>query len=724
MTDLKSISDEYSRLKAVAENNIKERTLRPRTEEKLRPITPEELNDILSVIPPPVCILRHVGQEMYKEQLNLLRDQMKDQMIYVNPDKAQRVIAFIKKKLRMHALKGSMVPGTPLGMQVSDDIGASVMQGTLNTRHKAGSRQNASGGLKVQREITALRQRSAPAVTICFSKTQTFEDIMTKWRALLVEIRVKNLIYDPKKDITPISRIDGDPDWYINYSRHIGSDNVYSTTYALEIKIRLDLLLGHSLTLGDVADAITQESSGKYFAIPGPLSDPKIHIIPYASTDTDENNTDPSLLVLGTNIPNILDSIISGLEGIKDILPIATKVIDAIVDEVNLGDGYFLLKLNKQLEKSIGVGYSQVMRLCEASGIEVVDKDPANKALQHITLEEQSGNPKPIVCYIGKFDLVKEIKNGIRNNVDLPRATIKKVEGSNKWTIKSETEIVEEEMNRYEEVLKKLKMTYTKSKKGILTVEEFSKPRSVIETIALRKKQDEDEEADYEQEQRVLRAKLGPEALISVLRPPTEISTSNVHYIAELMGGSMYSIMNIQGLDISRCYSNNTVEIATLLGIEAARNFLIREIAVTWENSDAPLQPLTNQTVVDYMTYRGSLTPYSSHGINSQNIGFMAKTTVSFAMKHIQDASINAEVDPMRSTPARILLAKPVGMGTGMVNIKSTVNYQLPETTEKNNFNENNRGRDDFIEGEEENEENQYAEADEWGAADENEEIF
>ena len=50
MTDLKSISDEYSRLKAVAENNIKERTLRPRTEEKLRPITPEELNDILSVI--------------------------------------------------------------------------------------------------------------------------------------------------------------------------------------------------------------------------------------------------------------------------------------------------------------------------------------------------------------------------------------------------------------------------------------------------------------------------------------------------------------------------------------------------------------------------------------------------------------------------------------------------------------------------------------------------
>ena len=68
------------------------------------------------------------------------------------------------------------------------------MQGTLNTRHKAGARQNASGGIKSQREIMFLSTRSTPVVMIAFTERQSFFSIMDYWRPKFVGRTVRDLI--------------------------------------------------------------------------------------------------------------------------------------------------------------------------------------------------------------------------------------------------------------------------------------------------------------------------------------------------------------------------------------------------------------------------------------------------------------------------------------------------------------------------------------------------
>jgi hypothetical protein len=82
------------------------------------------------------------------------------------------------------------------------------------------------------------------------------------------------------------------------------------------------------------------------------------------------------------------------------------------------------------------------------------------------------------------------------------------------------------------------------------------------------------------------------------------------------------------------------------------------------------------------MTYRGILTPFNLNGIVTNPIGFMAKSTITSAMNHLQRAAVNGETDPMNSAPSALMTGKLMNIGTGMVRLKHHQDYKPVEEEE------------------------------------------
>lgn len=708
--DLVTISRDLAKLREEGEKRSRLVT----KSRKLRPISDSEIDDILSVILKPVCRVQSVRNEVYSEQISLLRVKLSNKMIIDDQILSVRVIDFLKKKLTMHCMKGSMTPGRPIGMDASDDLGASVMQGTLNSRHKAGSKQNAAGGLKAQREIVHLTTRSKPSVTLCFTRDvdETFESIMEYWRPLLVETKVKDLTYGSLAEIIIAERPAEDPWWYLA-AKNIFDSNIPDSNHIMIIPIRLDVLYIQNLTLEDVRDAILVDGSGRFSVIYSPIEyssdnmvkNPVIHIIPYSHSKigapkgtkgakgkkAKENIdilTDPSLYIINQNINKILNTRISGLEGIIDLLPIYKKITDFIIGEQNITgkNGAPVVKL-LLLEKDMNyfrITRGHIKALCEACGI-VVMKDKDVELENEIKQEQNRNNYNPlsypVYCKPYEYNLEDMISTELAPDERLPKYSIAKEEVDS-WLVSLPNN--EADITAYINIIKRLKLEYTvqnssKGGKAQIRVNKLKNSLSINKVIELKIAADSQQELYYETKERQKR--INGEN-VSILRTPTPIYNASRYYIAETAGGTMSQFIDIEGIDIDRSYSNNAKEIVSYIGVEGARTFIVKEIDEIWTNSGSRLQPLSIYMAADYMTYRGILTPFSQMGITSNNIGFMAKSTVHYATNNLQRAGVNNEVDPMNSAPSAIMTGKMINSGTGMVRLKHYQDYKPAEEYE------------------------------------------
>lgn len=156
--------------------------------DQMRAPTTAEIDNLLSVLPEPICRVEEIKVGLMEKQRTILRGMFENSQFF------PQALPYLKEALRVRGLKAMITPGTAFGLWVSDDMGASVMQGTLNTRHKPGARSNASGGIKSQTEINKLTDRSNPVVILAFTEPQTFASIMEVWRPRLVGLKLRKSV--------------------------------------------------------------------------------------------------------------------------------------------------------------------------------------------------------------------------------------------------------------------------------------------------------------------------------------------------------------------------------------------------------------------------------------------------------------------------------------------------------------------------------------------------
>ena len=86
-------------------------------------------------------------------------------------------------------------------------------------------------------------------------------------------------------------------------------------------------------------------------------------------------------------------------------------------------------------------------------------------------------------------------------------------------------------------------------------------------------------------------------------------------WVIQTAGSNLSKIIAIDGIDTSRITTNNVYEVWQTLGIEAARNALIKEITNTLEEQGLEVDMRHIMLVADSMTSKGHLQQIGRHGI-------------------------------------------------------------------------------------------------------------
>mmetsp|Transcript_26273 Transcript_26273/g.86336 ORF Transcript_26273/g.86336 Transcript_26273/m.86336 type:complete len:1474 (-) Transcript_26273:1121-5542(-) len=144
---------------------------------------------------------------------------------------------------------------------------------------------------------------------------------------------------------------------------------------------------------------------------------------------------------------------------------------------------------------------------------------------------------------------------------------------------------------------------------------------------------------------------------------------NNFEFVLETEGVDLRFVMNYNGIDYSRCTTNDLLESLKVLGIEATRKILIQELRnlISFDGSYVNYRHLC--TLVDLITFRGSLMSINRHGINKCNSGPIAKSTFEETVDIFYESAVFGLNDNLRGVSAQIMTGMVPKIGTGKIDL-------------------------------------------------------
>jgi DNA-directed RNA polymerase subunit A" len=134
-------------------------------------------------------------------------------------------------------------------------------------------------------------------------------------------------------------------------------------------------------------------------------------------------------------------------------------------------------------------------------------------------------------------------------------------------------------------------------------------------------------------------------------------------------GSNMSPILDMDCVDSTRTTTNNIQEIFEVLGIEAARNSIIKEAYDTLKEQGLTVDIRHIMLVADIMTNDGDVKAIGRHGISGRKSSVLARAAFEITANHLLKAGIEGEYDPLAGVAENIIVGQPVTLGTGAINL-------------------------------------------------------
>lgn len=140
-------------------------------------------------------------------------------------------------------------------------------------------------------------------------------------------------------------------------------------------------------------------------------------------------------------------------------------------------------------------------------------------------------------------------------------------------------------------------------------------------------------------------------------------------WVLETDGVNLSDVMAVPGVDASRTYSNNFIEVLSVLGIEATRSALYKEIlnVIAFDGSYVNYRHMA--LLVDVMTSRGHLMAITRHGINRSDTGALMRCSFEETVEILLEAGASAELDDCRGISENVMLGQMAPLGTGSFDV-------------------------------------------------------
>ncbi|MGB3908274.1 MAG: DNA-directed RNA polymerase subunit A'' [Methanomethylovorans sp.] len=140
-------------------------------------------------------------------------------------------------------------------------------------------------------------------------------------------------------------------------------------------------------------------------------------------------------------------------------------------------------------------------------------------------------------------------------------------------------------------------------------------------------------------------------------------------YMLYTEGSQLKKVLEVEGVDISRTYTNNIGEIYDVFGIEAARNAIIKEAINTLAEQGLTVDIRHIMLVADIMCCDGEVKQIGRHGISGEKASVFARAAFEVTVNHLLDAGMRGDVDELNGVTENIIVGQPIKLGTGDVRL-------------------------------------------------------
>jgi DNA-directed RNA polymerase subunit A" len=154
--------------------------------------------------------------------------------------------------------------------------------------------------------------------------------------------------------------------------------------------------------------------------------------------------------------------------------------------------------------------------------------------------------------------------------------------------------------------------------------------------------------------------------MISTIKPGHE-------WLISTQGSNLKTLMELDLFEFNNVMSNNMWEIYNLLGIEAAREFLIREFTDVISSDGTFINKCHILLLVDTMTCKGDITSISRYSLRSKS-SVLSRSSFEESIENFLKSGIFSEIDKMTSVSSNIMTGKLSRVGTGICDIMMSDN--------------------------------------------------
>jgi len=157
--------------------------------------------------------------------------------------------------------------------------------------------------------------------------------------------------------------------------------------------------------------------------------------------------------------------------------------------------------------------------------------------------------------------------------------------------------------------------------------------------------------------------------LLNIKRTQISKDSEKGEFVIYTEGTDFVKTLRIPGVDQTRIYTNHTYEIAETLGIEAARNAIIKESieVLKAQGLDVDLRHIT--LVADLMTANGDVRQIGRHGISGEKASVLARASFEITVKHLLEACLTGEADELKGITENVIVGQVIPLGTGSIDL-------------------------------------------------------
>lgn len=150
----------------------------------------------------------------------------------------------------------------------------------------------------------------------------------------------------------------------------------------------------------------------------------------------------------------------------------------------------------------------------------------------------------------------------------------------------------------------------------------------------------------------------------------TLVRRENDEFVIYTDGSNLKAALKVKGVDHRRTTTNDINEIAEVLGVEAARNAIIRELRSAMEGAGVTNVDVRHlMLVADTMTAEAEVKAIGRYGLAGEKAGVLARASFETPVVHLVRAAYMGEVDNFNSIIEDVLVGQPVKVGTGTVKL-------------------------------------------------------